>query len=346
MAKIGELVTPTGRLVLGPDDLKTEKWLQARRWRGHTIGPHSLGYCIGSSDVPSILDLEHVDTPAHVYRDKVYAIEREPTPAMHKGVVSEPFIAMEWCRRNRAVIDEIGLVARDGAPWHQTTIDRRVRECPVDPGRECGLETKRMEEASASRWLRDEPDRLLAQIIHQLYVTGYHHMHYMVDVPGDFRQGIVYAEREQRLMAHVIEKVDRFRREHLIPGIEPAWNPAKSSKLIALDNATHPQRDGVVEIGVEEIGEVMEAAELAAEATALEKRQSAAKARLRQISAGAAVATFSGERAFWYSEGRRTNVDLEMLKERWPDAHDACVSEKTFPVLHIDKAYKPRGDKG
>jgi predicted phage-related endonuclease len=345
---VGELITPTGRLVLGPEDLKTEKWLEARRWRGHTIGPHSLGYCIGSSDVPSILDLEHVDTPAHVYRNKVYGIDSPPNAAMNKGTVSEPGIALEWCRRNRAVIDEIGLVAKDGEPWHQSTIDRRVRECPVFPDRkgECGLEVKRMEYASASRWDRDLPDRLIAQLIHQLYVTGYHHMHYMADVPGDFRQGIVYREREQRLMDYVIAEVERFRLEALVKGAEPAWNAEKPDKMIALDNATHPDRSGIAELDTEGIGTVMAYAEAQAESTAVEKRKKQLSAELRRLAPGAEIATFSNERAYWYRQGSKPKVDLQMLKERWPDVYDAVVSETTFPVLHIDKAFKPRGDKG
>lgn len=132
----------------------------------------------------------------------------------------------------------------------------------------------------------------------------------------------------------------------MLPGVEPAWNLEKPEKMIELDNATYPEREGVAELGVEEIGEVMEYARLAAEATALDKRKKALAARLRQLANGAAVATFSGERAYWYGEGHRSNANLDLLKERWPDAYDACVTENEFPVLHIDKAHKPRGDKG
>jgi predicted phage-related endonuclease len=344
--KVGELVTPTGRLVLGPDDLKSEAWLAARRWRPHTIGPWSLGLCIGSSDVPSILDVEHVDTPAHVFRDKVYAIEAEPNEAMNKGNVSEPYIAMEWCRRNRAVIDEIGLVAKDGEPWHQSTIDRRVRECPVVPGAECGLEVKRMEAASAEKWKPGDhpPDRILSQMLHQIYVTGYDHMHYMVDVPGGFRQGIVWREREQRLIAYVIGEVEKFRYEHLLPGIEPAWNLDKADKLLTLDKATHPERIGIVELDVEGAGTVMAYAQAQAEESAAAKRKKRLSAELRLLAGGAEVGTFSGERAYWYREGSKPRVNLELLRERWPDAYDAVVSESTFPVLYIDKAYKVKGD--
>ena len=73
------------------------------------------------------------------------------------------------------------------------------------------------------------------------------------------------------------------------------------------------------------------------------KARKAAAARLRQIANGAEIGTFAGERAFWYSEGHTTNVDLDRLKERHPEAYDDCVTESTHPVLNIDKAYKPRG---
>lgn len=346
---VGDLVTPTGRLVVGHDDLKSPAWLAARRWRPHTIGPWSLGLCIGSSDVPSILDLDGVDTPAHVFREKVYEIEKVVNESMHWGNVFEHDIALDWCRRNRAVIDEIGLIARDGMPWRQSTIDRRVRECPVHKtaGLECGLEVKYVEHVYAPRWntVHGIPDRIVAQIIDQLLNTGYDHMHYAIKVPGDFLQGIIYREREQKLMTFIDGAVEGFRKNYLLPGVEPAWNLDKADKMIALDNATHPEREGIAEIDVNGIGEVIEYARLAAEATALDKRKKALAAKLRQMAGGAEIATFSGERAYWYGQGHRTNVDLEELQERWPDAYDAVVSDKEFPVLHIDKAHKPRGDK-
>lgn len=357
--RVGELVTPTGRLVLPAGELKTEAWLQARRWRDPVDMPpyrsaaknldlYPLGYRIGSSDVPSILDLEHVDTPAHVYRAKVYDIRPTQNENMLIGSLFEETIAMEWARRSRAIIDEIGLVAHADKPWHQSTIDRRVRECPVYPERSrdhaiCGLEVKHMDFASASRWHADIPDRIFAQLLHQLYVTGYEHMHYTVKVPGAFRQGIVYADREAKLMAFVVQQVDRFRTEHLLPQIEPEWNTEKADKAIALDNLTFPERVG--ELDIEGIGEVMAYAEIAAEDSEITKRKKAAAARLREIAKGAQTLTFSGQRAFWYGEGTRSNTDLERLKERWPDAYADCVTETHYPILNIDKAYKARGKK-
>lgn len=368
--KRGELITPTGRLVLYPDELGGEDWLQARRWRdpsdhvsARVAPPMSSeivkrhGYRIGSSDVPSILDLEGVDTPAHVYRAKVSDIRPEPNEAMNWGHLLEEPIALEWCRRNRAVIDEIGLVAKADEPWRQSTIDRRVRECPVwrsrpaDPARhdaniECLLEVKNVSFSSASRWHREIPDRILAQIIDQLDVTGYGHAHYACLLGGNvMKQGIIYADREAKLMEYVRGEVRRFRADHLLAGVEPEWSNEKPDKMIELDNATYPERGGVAELDIEGVGAVQEYAEAQAAESAATKRKKRAAAELRKLARGAAVAKFAGERAYWYGEGGRSDTDLDMLKERWPDAYEACVTENRWPVLHIDKAYKPRGEK-
>lgn len=360
--KVGDLVTPTGRLVVPADRLGGDEWLLARRWRDPIdMDPNRIvtqedwedprGYRIGASDAPSILDLDGVDTPAHVYREKVYDIRKPVNEAMQWGHIFEAPIALEWCRRNRAVIDEIGLVAKDGMPWLQATIDRRVRECPVfrDRGEDvsCGLEVKHCEFVSPSRWHTENgiPDRITVQIIVQLAVTGYHHIHYACKVPGGMRQGIIYRDREQELTDYVIGELTKFRSEHLLTGVEPDWSEAKPDKMIVLDNATNPERSGVVEIDVEAIGDVQAYAQAAADESAAKTRKKKLAARLRQLADGAEIVKFSGERAYWYGEGGRSDTDLEQLKERWPDAYEACVTESRWPVLHIDKAYKPRGER-
>lgn len=358
--KRGELITPTGRLVLYPDELGGEWWLRARRWRdpredGIRRLDHDdltdeqfrrLGYRIGSSDVPSILDLEGVDTPAHVYREKVFDIRPEPNEQMDWGHLNEPAIAMEWCRRNRAVIDEIGVVARDGMPWRQSTIDRRVRECPVARSKglseECLLEVKNMGAFTSARWHVEIPDRVLAQIIDQLLNTGYSHGHYACLIGGNrMKQGIVWIERERNLADYIDAHVEAFRNDHLLAGVEPEWDVTeKPDKMIALDEATHPERVGTLDL--EGIGEVMayaQAARAKADAETERKRQAA---RLRQIADGREFLTFADRPAFRLGPTNRTNVDLDKLKEKYPEAYadPEVVTEKDGHTIYIDKAYK------
>lgn len=344
MTAIGELITPTGRLVLPAGRLGGAEWLEKRRWRDEVPG----GFCIGSSEVPSILDLEGVDTPAHIYHRKVDGVDTPVNEAMELGSEMEGAIAMAWARRNRAVIDEIGLVSNVDRPWRQTTIDRRVRECPVYKGtkNECLLEIKLVGFASAKKWKRDIPDRVLAQIVDQLAVTGYGHAHYAALVSSThLAQGIIWAERERGLTAYIDGVVERFRSEHLLTRTPPAWTADKPDKMIALDDALHPERIG--EVDIEGVGEVMEYAEIAAQHGALTRRKKSAAAKLRELAKGAELVTFAGERAYWYREDNRApHVDLDLLKERWPDAYEACVTTKASPTLVVDNAFKPSKSKG
>lgn len=345
MIAIGKLVTPTGILVMSAKDMHAdhERWLSLRDWRPEVPGK----FCIGASEVPSILDLDGVDTPAHVYRRKVWKVRQEPTEEMEMGHELEPFIANRWCRLNRAVIDEIGLVANVDQPWIQATIDRRVRECPVykQTGTgECGLEVKNVGFASASRWHADIPDRILAQILVQLFVTGYGHIHYACLVGGNrLRRGIVYADREQDLTAYIIGETNRFRDKYLIAGVEPEWDISrKADRLIELDRATYPERVGSLDIdGVDAVYEYADAARASSLA---KKRQDQAKARLLQLAAGHEVVTFADELAYRFGTTRRTNVDLDRLKELHPDAYadPSIVSETVSHPLYLARQYKTR----
>jgi predicted phage-related endonuclease len=345
MTKVGELATPTGVLVMDAETMNSDReaWLAARRWRGHTIGPHSLGYCIGSSDVPSILDLDGVDTPAHVYRNKVHGVSGPVNEAMEWGHIFEPAIALEWQRRNRTVTSEVGLLAHVDKPWHQTTLDRLVTSCPLSKeGESCFLETKNVGYSSASRWKRDLPDRILAQIAHQAFVTGFSHGHYACNIGGNMlKQGVFYADREADLIAYVVAEVDRMRDDNLIRGIEPEWDTSrKAAKLIELDTATHPIRAG--ELTVEEIGDVMAYAQAAAEESAAGKRKKALAARLRQLADGAELVLFSDHPAYGYRPSSKAKVNLDALLERHPDAYadPEVVSETTYHTLVIDPSYR------
>lgn len=346
MTQIGELVTPTGVLVLDAETMNTDReaWLAARRWREMPVPySHAAGYRIGSSEVPSILDLAGVGTPVHVFRNKVHGVQEPVNERMQWGHIFEAPIAAEWCRRNRAAIDEIGLVARKDKPWRQSTIDRRVLECPTVPGLRngCGLEVKNVGYSSSERWGHDLPDRILAQIADQLLVTGYEHMHYACNIGGNMlKQGVVYAAREAEILAYVDGRVDAFRAECLLTGTEPPWSELKASKLIELDKASHPIRVG--EATVQEIGALMEYAEAAAQAGAAEKRQKKAKAELARIADGAEMVLFGDQPAWSYREGRSTKVDLEKLAERYPDAFNdpEIVVRGTTHTLVVDKAYR------
>lgn len=352
MSKVGELVTPTGVLVMDAETMaaKHDEWLEARRWgRAGKEGSASRDprrYRIGSSDVPSILDLPGVGTPVEVWRNKVQGVQKKVIERMNWGHLFEPVIAQEWCRRNRTVIDEIGLVALKDRPWHQSTIDRRVRECP-HPRRAglrdgCGLEVKNVGYSSAERWGKDWPDRITAQLAHQRAVTGYDHIHVAANVGGNHMiQGVFGLKAEdQEIQDYVMDYVDRWRETYLLPEVEPPWSELKPDKMLEMDKASHPIRVG--EATVQEIGLVMEYAQAQAEESAAGKRKKAAKVEMARVADGASLVLFGDNPAWSYREGQTRDVNLEKLAERYPDAfadEEVVIHKKTYTLV-VDKAYR------
>jgi putative phage-type endonuclease len=324
-------VTPDGVLVL-PAGAPRALWLEARRFR------RGVGFCIGASDAPSILDLPEVGTPREVYAAKVGLHVKAENEAMRWGRLDEDTIAREWQHRRASVIRNVGLISNVEYPWLQCTLDRVVRECPDNPAlrARCALEVKTRGAFRKGRLHAEVPDDLLAQCMVQMMVTGYRHIHLAVRVGGNELHDLV-VWWDDDIAAYIFRELDAFRDRYLIPGVEPEWSAEKPAKEIALDKELHPERVGA--IGIEDVGEVIEYARLAATAGRAKREREAALARLLRIANGRQFLMFADHPAVSWREGVSTNVDLEVLA-RFPDAYAAAVTTKTTWTIQVDKAYK------
>lgn len=319
-------VTPTAYRVL-PADADRDLWLAARR-NG-----------IGSSDVPAVLGLNPRRTPVHVFNDKRGQLVDVQTEAMLWGSLLEEPVAREWARRNRSVVQRVGLVANVDTPWMMATLDRRVAECPLNRSirQACALEVKCRNEHVARRWRTDIPDDVLAQTAWQIAVTGYDHIHTAVLIGGnDYRQTVI--RRDEVVESYILAEVGQFRTGHLLAGVEPPWDPDKATAMTELDNLMHPDRVG--EIDVVEVGEVMEYAAAAAAKGAAERRLKAARAELARLAVGRRTVTFAGELAYEFNPVSKAKVDLDGLAERWPAAYADCVADKGHYQIHLAPAYR------
>jgi putative phage-type endonuclease len=324
----GRRITPTGVRVL-PADADRDTWLAARR----------AG--IGSSDVAAILGLSPDHTPLHVWHDKRGELVDQQTEPMLWGTLLEDTVAREWARRNRSVVQRVGLVANITNPWRLCTLDRRVAECPLNRAtREaCALEIKCRNAFTSHRWRTDVPDDVLAQVTWQLDVTGYDHIHVAVLIGGnDYRQTVV--RRDEQLAAFVAGEAAAFREDHLLPGVPPPWDPGKADALIELDNLMHTDRIGTVELQLTELGEVTEYAAASAAKGAAERRLKVARAALARLAAGHRTVTFADQLAYEFAPVVRSTTDLDQLAEQYPDAYAACVTEKTHYQVRLAAEYR------
>lgn len=325
--------TPHSTLVL-PHDADRANWLMARRWRDEVPG----GWCIGASDAPSILDLPGVGTPREVFQEKVKGVSRPETEAMRWGRALESAVATEWEHRRQTVVRRVGLVSNVDNPWLQTTLDRRVAECPDN--RElrsrCALEVKIRGAFNNKRWHAEVPDELLAQCIVQMLVTGYRHVHTAILVGGnELHDPVVWWDDE--VAQYVFDQLELFRNEFLLPKVEPPWSGDKPDKEIELDRRLHPERVG--EIGVGDAEAIIEYAKRAKAAGAGERGRKEALARLHEIANGKRTLLFGGEQVAWWSESAKTTVDLDILA-RYPEAYAAATKTKKIWTINVAKAYK------
>ncbi len=322
-------VTPTAYRVL-PADADRDTWLAARR-NG-----------IGSSDVAAIVGVSTFRTPVHVWHDKRGDDVDTAGEAALWGTLLEEPVAREWARRNRSVIQRVGLIAHHEQPWMLATLDRRVAECPLD--REvrtaCALEVKCRNAFSRSRWHASIPDDVLAQTTWQLLVTGYDHIHVAVLIGGnEYKQTVV--RRDEQVAAFVAGEVARFREQYLLPDVEPPWDPERATAMNDLDAVLYPDRAG--EVSIQELGAVMEYARVSAIKGAAERQLKAARADLMRLAAGAETVRCGPDLAFEMTPTKRSKCDLEALAERFPDAYAATVTTTHSHSIAIAKELKQKG---
>ncbi|QJT04401.1 hypothetical protein G9272_32305 [Streptomyces asoensis] len=328
----GRRVTPTGRLIL-PATADRADWLTARRSG------------IGSSDVPGILGLIEQKPPIKVYYDKLGFDVDDAGEAAYWGTANEENVARRWAMQSRSVIRRVGLVAHDTHPHWMTTLDRRVTECPLseDEQAPCALEVKTRSAFKAAQWHAGAPDDVTAQVLWQIIVNGYEHMHYAVLIGGnEYHQGVIRADQYTDVMADITTAVDKFWTEHVQAEVPPA--PSGDGEAVAkMFRRLHPTRSGAVDIDRHD--DALDAlldygTHQRAEAKA-KKAKAAAKARMIAALGDAQSALIGGERAYSLEPSQAApKVDLELMAERFPDAYAACVAPNPTERIDIAKQYK------
>ncbi|MGW8719630.1 YqaJ viral recombinase family nuclease [Streptomyces althioticus] len=328
----GRKVTPTGRLIL-PADADRADWLTARR-NG-----------IGSSDVPAILGLIEQNPPLKVYYDKLGYDVDDAGEAAYWGTVNEENVARRWAMQNRSVIRRVGLVAHQDHPHWMTTLDRRVTECPLDSHEQapCALEIKTRSAFKSAQWHAGAPDDVTAQVLWQIAVNGYEHMHYAVLIGGnEYHQGTIRADQYADVIDDITTAVDRFWFEHVKAEVppEPAGNGEALTKLF---RRLHPTRSGAVDVDMhaDALDALLAYNRHQREESAARKAKNAAKARMVAALGEAQEARLGGERAYSLEPTNAApRVDLGLLAERWPDAYEACVTPNPTERISIAPQYK------
>lgn len=314
-------VTPTAALVL-PASADRSDWLAARR-EG-----------LGSSDIASVMGVSAYGHSAlrvfHEKRGNLPFDNDISEPALWGNVMEEP-VAREWARRNRTVIRRVGLVCHVEHRWMMCTLDRRCTECPLNPDvhESCALEIKTRSAYVAGRWRHGVPDDVLAQVLWQIAVTGYEHIHVMVLIGGnDPRQFTVRRSEHERTIADITKVASRFWHDSVQAGSPPpiAENDDPDD-LIDLYGSLHSDRDGFVDLDADMAAydDMRDYVTLGLQESEISKQRKVIQARLIARLNSAEAAVMDNRIAYTYAKSSRRYVDMEALAEGWPEAYAACV---------------------
>ncbi|MFD8075859.1 YqaJ viral recombinase family protein [Streptomyces sp. NPDC059718] len=334
-APAGGRVTPTGRLVLD-HTAPRDQWLEARR----------AG--IGSSDIPAVLNLTNFRTPQWIYHDKRGEVPHDDTwsePA-HYGTIFEEPLALDWARRKRTVVQRVGIIANVDDPWQMCSLDRLCSECPFDRNTRslCAVEVKCRNAFVAKFWRNGPPDDVLAQVLWQILVTGLDHIHIMCLIGGnDPRLFTVRREDHTKLVAYINAEASRLWHEHILTGRPPAITGEEPpDALVELYQRMHPDRDGYVEIDrdFEAQADVREYLEAVAEKAEAEKKRKAAYARMLAHLGNSQAALVHDKVFYSIDQASRETTDVARLREEFPEAYAACVTDKTHDRLSIPSAVR------
>lgn len=331
----GRRVTPTGRLILSAD-ADREAWLTARRGG------------IGSSDMAAILGISRYGNALSVYHDKTGGLPLESDdsePALWGRAIEET-VAREWARRNRSTVRRVGLVANTERPWQMCTLDRRVLQCPISATtrERCAVEIKCRSAFKAPQWRTGCPDDVLAQVLHQIDVCGYAHLHVGVLIGGnDYRQFTVYRAEHEQLIADL--RTAGALAWQQITDRRPPVLPADADPDVLLDlyEQLHPTRDGA-EVHIDRDGDAQDALADYLDAGADERqaaaRKKTAKAALVGALGNASTAYLGGHIAFEYAEQSKEYCDTARLRDAFPDAYAACVEDRSFRRISIPNSVR------
>lgn len=196
--------TPSARLLL-PADASREEWLAARRGG------------IGGSDAPVILGESPYQSLYGLWLDKTGRtsdVDRD-TDAMRRGRWLEPHLAAWFAQETGLDVRRCGLLAHRDDPWRRATPDRLTSDGGILEIKTAGAWTD-----AAQAWRDGIDRRAYVQAQHYLAVTGRSHAWIVAYVdPSPILRGPV--ERDEELIATLVEAERRFWHEHVLADVPP-----------------------------------------------------------------------------------------------------------------------------
>lgn len=194
---------------------------------------------ITGTRISGIMNVSPWETPRSVYCDLLgLKPDKEQTEPMYWGTILEDVIAKEFQTRTGLKVRRVNYVLQH--PTYEFllgNVDREIRN-----GRTRGiLEVKNVNAYAAEEWKNGAPEHYVMQLQFYLALTGYSFGYLTALVGG---QKLIYhrIERDEMLIAEMIDAATEFWFEHVEPQVEPPVTERDTELLNAMFSQVDPSK--------------------------------------------------------------------------------------------------------
>jgi putative phage-type endonuclease len=300
------IAVPTGRfaeaeLILAPGADRTQ-WLATRR----------AG--LGGSEVSTLVGLTRYESPYELWLDKtgqVPLVDDAPSEAAEMGTLLEPVVRDRFAAVHGLTVDVIGTYRSQEWPWMIANPDGLCSDG-------AGYEGKTCSQWLAHQWKDGQTaDHAELQAQWGMAVTGLPAWHVAVLIGGQHNEYRL-VERDDELIAVLVDVSRRFWHDHVLTGQPPAWGGSDAAIRYLTDRYPTAGADTIADIDVDERDEIARLREksVAAEKAALADSE-ALKNRVRAL-IGDAEQLMCGDAivATWRNTGQFSE---KRFREQQPD---------------------------
>lgn len=297
-----------------------EEWMAARRSG------------ITATDAATILGLSSFTSPYALWESKVRGSRRSSGEAAYWGTKLEEPIAQEFAQRHGvSLLNPRILYRHPEHEWLRCTPDRFIME----PEWPVGLvECKTAGLRQAHKWDDGVPLNYVAQVIVQQAVTGLTDAHVAVLIGGqEYRDYQV--EYDQTVVDEVIAKLHAWYHRHLLGGEPPGVDDSEATAEALKARYSLTEKGTVIELGEEVLGWI-DRYRLARQSLDNAKREvTFAENAIVAMLQGNEVGTVGGEAAVTRKMVRSSRIDLDDLREKYPEVAKDVGYTTQFPRLRV-----------
>lgn len=325
---VAELILPAGA--------DRPRWLATRR----------AG--LGGSEVSTLVGLTRYESPYELWLDKtgqVPLVVDDPSEAAEMGTLLEPVVRDRFARVHGLTVELVGTYRSVEWPWMLANPDGLCSDG-------AGYEGKTCSQWLAHQW-RDGQTADHAELQAQwgMAVTGLAAWHVAVLIGGQHNEYRL-VERDDELIAVLVDVSRRFWHEHVLAGEPPEWDGSDAAVRYLTDRYPIGQPDTIADIDPDERDEIARLREKTASAEKAAKADAEAlKNRVRDLigereklmCGNALVATWANVGQFSEKRFRAEHPDLatrytrlatvaqldtEALAVDHPDLYRACRARR------------------